>query len=628
MTAARGRSSLLLALPISLVGLALAGCGGGEVVSAPVANMPSSAPDAASEQSKVMRPGEWDGPTGSIRLAVAWPESSEANVREIPDAAQSIGLRLFLADTGYQLIELPGMDAVPINRPDGAPPWAAQELQITNIPPREIRVEAKAFSLPDAEGDELAVGAVTVTVESEATPGASPTTADLVLGIAELSVAPLALEYNVGEIQKTVTVSNAVDTGPRTLRWQASANRDWITVGPATGVDDGTVTITVDKSGFVGGLYTGAVTIAAEPSIYGVATVTLSVAIQWPGLADSSWPKFHGDRRNTGLNTRVGPATANTRWTFTLDDWMLSSPSIGADGTIYVGSLDGTLYAVNPDGTEQWRYSAGGWIYSTPAVGPDGTIYFGANDSNIYAVNSDGTLKWTFATGSWVASSPALGVDGTIYVGSYDGKVYAINPDGTAQWEFATGSWVFGSPAIGDDGTIYVGSRDTKLYAINADGTKRWEFATGDWVYSSPAVGGDGVIYVGSYDGNLYAVAADGTLLWSFPASAGILSSPAIGADDTVYVGSYDGNLYAIDVNGIEKWRFATGGWVLSSPAVDDAGTIYAGSDDHKLYAIDPSGNKIWEFTVGVGQRFSPAIGPDGALYVGGFDTQLYAIGP
>ena len=49
---------------------------------------------------------------------------------------------------------------------------------------------------------------------------------------------------------------------------------------------------------------------------------------------------------------------------------------------------------------------------SSPAIGVDGTVYVGSPDHNLYAVSPEGTTKWAVATGdSIVESSPALGVD-------------------------------------------------------------------------------------------------------------------------------------------------------------------------------------------------------------------------
>jgi len=183
----------------------------------------------------------------------------------------------------------------------------------------------------------------------------------------------------------------------------------------------------------------------------------------------------------------------------------IDSPAIGNDGTIYVGSNDWYLYAINPDGSLKWKFETGDWVKSSPAIGNDGTIYVGSNDRYLYAINPDGSLKWKFKTGDCISSSPAIGNDGTIYVGSDDGYLYAINLDGSLKWKFETGDWVLSSPAIGNDGTIYVGSNNGYLYAINPNGSLKWKFKTGNWIQSSPAIGNDGTIYVGSNDGYLYA---------------------------------------------------------------------------------------------------------------------------
>jgi outer membrane protein assembly factor BamB len=56
------------------------------------------------------------------------------------------------------------------------------------------------------------------------------------------------------------------------------------------------------------------------------------------------------------------------KWKYKTDSWVKSSPAIGADGTVYVGSIDHHLYAINPDGTLKWRYGIGTGVPS-PAIG-------------------------------------------------------------------------------------------------------------------------------------------------------------------------------------------------------------------------------------------------------------------
>ena len=204
-------------------------------------------------------------------------------------------------------------------------------------------------------------------------------------------------------------------------------------------------------------------------------------------------------------------------------------------------------------GEEGWAFDTHGDVRSSPVVKEsDGTIYVGSNNNTLCAINPDGSEKWTFTTPNRdVLSSPAIGDDGTIYVGSDDNKLYAIT-DNTTYW---TEKWAF--PTLGDvrsrpaidpfDGTIYVGSNDNKLYAIDPeDGAKKWEFDTGGNVESSPLVGPDGNIYVGSNDGRLYVIDREGIEITSFYLHGAVKSSPDLGPDGTIYVGSDDENLYAI----------------------------------------------------------------------------------
>jgi outer membrane protein assembly factor BamB len=354
------------------------------------------------------------------------------------------------------------------------------------------------------------------------------------------------------------------------------------------------------------------------------------VSVESYGLADSPWPMFRQNLNHTGLSPYDTSSNhGKEKWNFTTGSSIYSSPAIGNDGTIYVGSNNGNLYAITPNGIEKWNFKTYSGIRSSPAIDSDGTIFIGSHDNKLYAINSDGTEKWNFTTNNDIRSSPTIGCDGIIYVGSSDHNLYAINPDGTKKWDFMTNAQILSSPAIGLDGTIYVGSDDHKLYAINPDGTEKWCFTTYFYVRSSPAISLNGTIYVGSNDGRLYAIDPNGTEKWSFAIGEPIHhSSPGIGSDDTIYVGSMDNHLYAINPDGTEKWKFKTDHDITySSPAIGSDGTIYIGSFDNKLYAINPDGTEKWNFTTGHIISSSPAIGSDGTIYIGSHDSKLYVIG-
>jgi outer membrane protein assembly factor BamB len=339
------------------------------------------------------------------------------------------------------------------------------------------------------------------------------------------------------------------------------------------------------------------------------------------------WPMFRQNLNHTGQSPYdTSMNNGKLKWSFLTGDRVVSSPAIGFDGTIYVGSYDNKFYAINPDGTEKWYFTTDSEVFSSPTIDSYGTIYVGSHDNKLYAINPDGTEKWNFITSDMVYSSPTIGSDGTIYVGSHDHTLYAINPDGTPKWNFTTGQSIRSIPTIGFDGTIYISSYDHKIYAINPDGSEKWNFVTGGKVASSPAISSDGTIYVGSQDEKLYAINQEGIEKWNFTTSGWVWASPAIGSDGTIYIGSYDDKIYAISVDGYEKWNFITDENIHSSPAIGSDGTIYSGSDDGILYAIYPDGSLKWNFTTDGIVFSSPAIDADGTIYVGSYDNKLYAI--
>jgi len=215
---------------------------------------------------------------------------------------------------------------------------------------------------------------------------------------------------------------------------------------------------------------------------------------------------------------------------------MASSPVIGGDGTIYVGTLDGKLVAVAPRGTAtKWSVTTNDKAGSSPAIGQDGTIYVGSTDHGLYAIRPEGTIAWRTDLGAEVTGSPAVGGDGTIYVGAVDGKLHAVEPTGDVRWSYATGGPITGTPAV-YAGVVYVGSADKKLHAVSVvDGTGRWTYETQGAV-ATPVIAADGTVYVGSADMRVYAIKPTGTLFFAVNVRGRVKSAPALIAGPTLYV--------------------------------------------------------------------------------------------
>ena len=289
----------------------------------------------------------------------------------------------------------------------------------------------------------------------------------------------------------------------------------------------------------------------------------------------------------------------------------------GQDGTLYFGSMDGRVFAIDTSARSQNLTfpSEGEWVFTIPAPTAPGGMCgpLGCAPS---------------ARPATIYGTPAV-AGNLVYVATYasdGGRVFAIDPSARSQkeifparykegkesefkgeWSYPSGDnkpigAVVGGPIVDED-TLYMGSSDGKLYVLDAvKGDERWTpFDTGGKIkiWTSPAVE-DGVVYVSNYERKLFAVSsADGTPVWpkTMELPASIASSPVV-SDNTIFFGTFDNYLYAVNsADGTEKWKFKGGNWFWSTPVVKD-GVVYTGCLDHKVYALDAStGEKLWQFT-------------------------------
>jgi len=370
------------------------------------------------------------------------------------------------------------------------------------------------------------------------------------------------------------------------------------------------------------GMYTAGLRVTDNSGLFDTTTVTIIVN---GASQQGDWWMFGRDPQHTRQSSFVGPQTASVKWKYKMGP-VFSSPAIAADGTVYVGSNDYHLYALNPDGTLQWKYKTDWSVRSSPAIAPSGVVYVGSDDSHFYAINPDGSLNWRRRLGYTVVSSPVIAPDGTVYVGCSDTYLYAFYPDGNIKWQFKAGDWIFSSPAIGDDGTIYAGSTDGYLYAIDPDGSMIWCFRTGGQ-YSSPTIATDGTVYALAW-GWLYALRNDGLLKWVYSYDYQTYSSTALCSNSDVYFDDGDGILHSVLPDGTLSWQcqflHPAYGPQISSPAVGADGTAYLGYRNG-IVAISSEGEVLWRYETSREVDSSPALAEDGTLYVGCEDGYLYA---
>jgi len=329
-----------------------------------------------------------------------------------------------------------------------------------------------------------------------------------------------------------------------------------------------------------------------------------------------------------------------------------------ADGTLFVGSKEGRLVAINiADGACLWSEplktpGAAGWfgcagpagggcaaapagmaIYGTPAVAED-LVYIGGYNGKIYAFNSSSLQKrWVYPPEGNL--KPIVGgpivVLGKVYFGCSDGKVYALDAaTGGWEWEFKTGDKIWSTPAIDGD-TLFVASFDNKLYALNTtNGEERWQkpFETEGAIASTPLVYNN-TVYIGSFDRHIYAVdATDGSLVWKSEVEGGnwFWAKP-VAYNNVSYAPCLDGKVYILDAEtGHELVDAIDLGSPVSSSPVLVGSLVIVASEEGKVYSLDTANNQI-KLLVNVEERIdAPLCASQGIVYVHTQDLTIHPV--
>lgn len=404
------------------------------------------------------------------------------------------------------------------------------------------------------------------------------------------------------------------------------------------------------------------------------------VALARLSASADDWTTFaHDDRRSgfqpqpTGLN-RETVGTLQRRWMHSLGEPVRASPLV-ADGSIYVASDNGTVYALDAaDGTLRWQRRIGDSVRMTPALvhgallvgsygvfGPAGAKPHGAA---FYALDArTGAVRWRTPLPGLIRAEPVV-LNGTIYEGlaggdsfsgCFAGRVVALDERTGALrapvWQTSDqandGGGVWG-PLSTDGSTIYFGTGNTcrslgaaaygdSIVALRPDLRMVWHASAAvPGVDDSDVGGGVALIgpraYVAGKSGYLYELErASGRVLARrdlapFARNGGSIGTPT--GDGTVLLIS-GGNERDPDLVGSAAGSVLTGfdrtGRVLyrlhSASVVNGYAAFVPGVGfavlDRQLVAFDAAnGAKLWAADVGEYAYASPVVVPSGVYAV------------
>jgi outer membrane protein assembly factor BamB len=344
-----------------------------------------------------------------------------------------------------------------------------------------------------------------------------------------------------------------------------------------------------------------------------------------------------GDLQNRGIYYgKEIKKNVNLEWESQGDYQVSSSPLVMGD-TVYIGSKDKNLYALNKKtGQERWSFASNSEVISTPVI-EEQTVLFGTTARGLEAGEfhaiylQTGEEIWHLKTeGAIYYSSPKI-KNGIVYFGDKRGYLYAIDAKTSKlNWKFkAASSIMYSAPAITEE-QVVVGTVNGELYAIDrATGQQNWLAKRDHPIVSAPIVDQDTIYYVSYRDKNGILVAVDledGTKKWQMKFEGPIPYSIAL-KDNKIYLGSLEGKLYAIDIeNQEQEWSFETPGEIIAPPIVTES-MIYFGDAGGNVYGLDKErGREEWTFAARDTIVSAPVLAEDGRLYFSDQSGYLYCL--
>src|SRR4030042_106295 len=159
---------------------------------------------------------------------------------------------------------------------------------------------------------------------------------------------------------------------------------------------------------------------------------------------------------------------------------IVGTPVVVED-TLYVGSSDGKLYALDAIyGEKKWEFEGGNLFWATPIV-KDGVVYAGCLDHQIYALDAiTGEKLWQFVADAPVVATPVFS-DNLLVAASESGEMYILEPDSGVLVRSVPIGYQVMSPLYAEENIVYVHARNRCVYAIDVQsGDTVWEFCYSD----------------------------------------------------------------------------------------------------------------------------------------------------
>jgi hypothetical protein len=219
-----------------------------------------------------------------------------------------------------------------------------------------------------------------------------------VLSLSNTSVPFVAALGGSAPAGQTVGISNS---GGGTLNWSAASNQGWLSVSPASGSGNGSVTLNVSLTGLAAGDHTAAVTVSAPGASSAPQTITVTLRISSTPIVPTL--SVNPSSMSFNANTGSGATSQNATISFTGGSvgWSVSDNQPWLSVTPASGSGNGTLsVSANPSGLTAGSYTGIVTVLAAGATNSPTQINVSLNITNPAPVTSSGRSFYVATNGS------------------------------------------------------------------------------------------------------------------------------------------------------------------------------------------------------------------------------------
>ncbi len=322
-------------------------------------------------------------------------------------------------------------------------------------------------------------------------------------------------------------------------------------------------------------------------------------------------------------NGKSYPQTLTEQWRFDVDSEMpavqcMASGHLNRDGReeIAIGTADGRVICLAPDGQKIWEFATGGGINSIAmaqfADGPK--VLAASDDQHLYCLDANGNELWKFTGTGLELTNQAPGEFGTDRYIEGDGEMMVVTTadvDGDGTPEILAGSKTFMHGSRRVFGT---------LWCLSPAGELKWHlYQSGGTVTSIvPLDAGDGTLHVvfgtggGTYGRSSYVCDSRGNLVTRHGGTYGekYVSAAALTEDGpqmVVRLERRDGTVEAYETAEpfAMKWRYRAGGLSATKPVLLDAdgdggAEVLLGSGGGNIFCVGEGEEPLqWRASVG-----------------------------